>query len=417
VRLLAIVRREYVERVRTKAFLIGTLIGPLLLAGLTILPTALMSKQRGKPLRVAVLDASGVLRTTVEKALRERKVEGEARFVLESPGEGSADAVRAALRADVLSGRLDGYLFLPEDALDRSRAEYYGKNVSNVMDLGLMDSAVEDALVAFRLAAAGLPEGRIQDLLRRLDLKTIRLSESGEREDRGGSFLLSMILLLTLYTSVAMWGSALMNGVIEEKANRVVEIMVSSVSPVQLFAGKLLGVGAVGLTQLTAWAACAAALSFVGARAAGATGVQLPELQPVVLLFFVVFFLLGYFLYGAMYAAIGAAVNSQQEAQSLVFPVLMPLIFGVMLFPMVLSSPDSTLSTVLSMVPFWAPLLMFLRVSALMPPPWQLALSIGITLATIVVLNWGAARIYRVGILMYGKRPTLPELLKWVGKA
>jgi ABC-2 type transport system permease protein len=189
------------------------------------------------------------------------------------------------------------------------------------------------------------------------------------------------------------------------------------VSPVQLFAGKLLGVGAVGLTQLLVWATCAALLSVFGAQAASASGVSLPEIQPAVLVLFVVFFLLGYFLYGAMYASVGAAVNSQQEAQSLVFPVLMPLILGVMVFPMVLSSPDSPISIALSMVPFWTPLLMFLRVSALMPPTWQIAASIAITLATIALFNWAAARIYRVGILMYGKRPTFPEILKWIRRS
>jgi ABC-2 type transport system permease protein len=416
-RLLAILRREYVERIRSKAFLIGTLLGPLLMAAFTIVPSALMATQRGKPLRVAVLDASGALQETVEKALREQRVSGEVRFLVEPAEAGTPEGERARLRAAVLEGRLDGYLYLPSDTLARSEAEYYGKNVSNVMDLGLLDSAVEDALIAFRLAGAGLPEDRVHDVLRRLELKTIRLSESGEREDRGGSFFLSMILLMTLYSTVAMWGGALMNGVIEEKTNRVVEVMLSSVSPVQLFAGKLLGVGAVGLTQFLVWASCVAALSFFGAHAAAASNLKLPELQPVVLGLFVVFFLLGYFLYGAMYAAVGAAVNSQQEAQSLVFPVMMPLIVGIMLFPMVLSSPDSPLSTALSMVPFWTPLLMFLRVSALMPPVWQVALSIVLTLATIVLFNWAAARVYRVGILMHGKRPTFPEILKWIGRS
>ncbi len=415
-RLFAVVRREYLERVRSKAFLIGTLLGPLLMAGFTIGPSVLMARQRGKPLRVAVLDATGSLREAVTRTLGERRIANEARFVVEPAEEGPLEVVRASLKAAVLAGRIDGYLYLPPDTLARSAAEYYGKNVSNVVDLGLLDKAVEDALVGFRLSGAGLAEPRIQELMRRLELKTIRVSESGEREDQGGSFLLSIILLTLLYTAVAMWGSALMNGVIEEKTSRVVEVMVSSISPKHLLAGKLLGVGAVGLTQFLAWAAFMAALSSFGAQAAALSGVELPEIPPLVLALFVVFFLLGYFLYGAMYAAVGASVNSQQEAQSLVFPVLLPLILAVMLFPVVLSSPDGTLSTVLSLVPFWTPLLMFLRVSALMPPAWQLLLSILLTLSTIVAFNWAAGRIYRVGILMYGKRPTLREILKWIGR-
>ena len=415
-RLLAIVRREYLERVRSRAFLIGTLLGPLLMAGFTIGPSVLMAKQRGKPLRVAVLDASGTLRAGVEKALSERRIAGEPRFVVEPPGEGALEVVRASLTAAVLSGRIDGYLHLPPDALARGAAEYYGKNVSNVMDLGLLDKTVEDALTSFRLSGAGLPEARVQEVMRRLELKTIRISQTGEREDEGGSFLLSMILLMTLYTTVAMWGGALMNSVIEEKTSRVVEVMLSSISASRLFAGKLLGVGAVGLTQLLVWAGFMAGLSLLGAQAAAVSGMKLPEIPLLVLVLFVVFFLLGYFLYGALYAAVGASVNSQQEAHSLAFPILMPLILAVMFFPMVLSSPDSKLSTVLSLVPFWTPLLMFLRVSALMPPAWQVGLSIALTLATTFALNWAAARIYRVGILMYGKRPTLSEILKWIHK-
>jgi len=417
VRWFAIVRREYLERVRSRAFLVGTLLGPLLMAGFTIGPSVLMTRQRGKPLRVAVLDATGALREAVSKALAERRIAGEPRFLVEPAEEGSPDVVRALLKAAVLAGRIDGYLYLPPDALDGSTAEYHGKNVSNVMDLDLLGKAVEDAIVGFRLSGAGLPEARIREVMRRLELKTIRVSETGEREDEGGSFLLSIILLTLLYTTVAMWGSAVMNGVIEEKTSRVVEVMVSSISPSRLLAGKLLGVGAVGLTQFLVWASFMAVLSFVGAQAAALSGVALPEIPPLVLVLFVVFFLLGYFLYGAMYAAVGASVNSQQEAQSLVFPVLMPLILAVMLFPVVLASPDSTLSTVLSLVPFWTPLLMFLRVSAVMPPAWQVVLSIALTLGTIVAFNWASARIYRVGILMYGKRPTLREILKWISHA
>ncbi len=415
-RILPIVRREYLERLRSKAFLIGTLLGPILMAGLMVLPSVLMAKQRGKPLRVAVLDESGELRTTIEEALRTRVEAGQRRFDVRTPLDDGAAAERDRLKAQVLDGSLDGYLYLPQDALERSVAEYHGRNVSNVMDLGLMDRAVEDALIGVRLRHSGVGDERARDVMRRLELKTIRLSASGEREDRGASFFLSMILLMTLYTTVAMWGAALMNGVIEEKANRVVEVIVSSISPNELFAGKLLGIGAAGLTQFLVWAGFMLGLSLYGGALAVMGGLKLPEIQPLVMLLFVVFFLLGYFLYGAMYAAVGAAVNSQQEAQSLVFPVMMPLVFAVILFPMVLSSPDSGLAVFCSFVPFWTPLLMFLRVTTLTPPLWQVFVSIALTAATVVLLNWSAARIYRVGILMYGKRPTFPEIVRWIGR-
>jgi ABC-2 type transport system permease protein len=412
-RLWPIVRREYLERVRSKTFLVMTILAPALMAAFMVLPSVLMSRQRGKPLRIAVLDATGILRGPVEAALAGRKASGESRFLVEDAGTDAAPETQARLKQRVLDGGLDGYLYLPENVLEASVAEYHGKNVTNLMDLGLMDQAVGEALIRRRLASEGLPAEKLKDVMRRLDIKKLRVSASGEREDRGGSFFLSLTLLMILYTAVAMWGAALMNGVIEEKANRVVEIIVSSVSPTRLFAGKLLGVGAAGLTQSLIWTGVMVGLALLGGGA-GPGGLQIPEVPPLVLVLFVVYFLLGYFLYGALYTAVGAAVNSQQEAQSLVFPVMLPLVAGVILFPAVLNSPDSALAITLSLIPFWTPILMFLRVSTLTPPVWQIALSIVLTVATIVVFNWGAARIYRVGVLMYGKRPTFPEILRWV---
>jgi ABC-2 type transport system permease protein len=413
-RVFAVARREYLERVRSKAFLVSTILGPALLAGFMIAPL-LLTRQRGRPLHVAVLDASGVLGAEVTQSLARRKVAGQPRFLVEPAPEGPVDQTRAALQERMARGEIDGYLFLGPDALERSAVEYYGSNVSNIMDLQLMDKAVEEALVSQRLAREGLDPERIRSLTRRVDLKTIRVTARGAREDRGASFMVSLVLMMLLYMTLAVWGAAMMNGVIEEKSSRVVEVVVSSLPASQLFAGKLIGVGAAGLTQFLVWAGCMAAISAAGAAGTGAAG-ALPELSPALLVAFVLFFLLGYFLYGAMYASIGAAVNTTQEAQSLMFPVMMPLFLSVVLYPVVLASPDSTLSVALSLVPFFAPMLMFLRMTAVSPPAWQVALSMLLMLATIAVITWAAARIYRVGILMYGKRPTFPEIIRWVGR-
>jgi ABC-2 type transport system permease protein len=411
-RVAAVARREYLERVRSKAFLIATLLGPLLMGGLMMVPGLVMARQRGNPLRVAVVASSVELQSAVEEALARQKASGEARFVVKR-GPASAEQ----LRADVVAGRLDGFVLLPPDALARSAAEYYGQNVSNMLDLGLLQRAVEETVVALRLAGAGVAAGQVAELTRSLDLRTIRLTERGAREDNRGSFMLSVILMMMLYTTVLMWGQAVLSGVVEEKGSRVVEVIVSSISSSQLFAGKLIGVGAAGLTQFLVWTASLAALSVYGVALASAGRIELPDVSWLVLVSFVVFFLLGYFLYAAMYAAVGAAVNTIQEAQHLVFPVLMPLVLGVMFFPAVLQSPDSTLSTVLSLIPLLTPLIMFLRITVVAPPAWQIALSILLTLASIAAIAWVAARIYRVGILMYGKRPTFPEIVRWVGRS
>jgi ABC-2 type transport system permease protein len=315
----------------------------------------------------------------------------------------------------VVRGGLDAYLVLPADAVDASAIEYYSKNVSNFDDIRQVESVLEDTVVGQRLTTAGLQPERVRHLTRKPELKTVRVTAQGAREAQGGSaFILSFTLVSLLYTSLAIWGAAIMNGVIEEKANRVVEVMASSVPATQLFAGKLLGVGAAGLTQFLAWALTLALLSVYGAAGAAASGLPLPELPLSSLGWFVALFLLGYFLYGALYASIGAAVNTAQEAQSLAFPVMMPLMTAFVFAPHVISKPDSTLSVVLSLLPPFTPLLMFLRVITITPPAWQLALAVALSLAAIALLYWAAARIYRVGILMYGKKPTLPEILKWI---
>ena len=413
-RLWPVIRREYLERVRSRAFLVATVAAPVLLAGVMLLPAMMMRGQHGRPLRVAVLDASGSLRDAVAEALAQQKVDGRARFQVEKAESGAGEEA-ARLKKDVLSGRLDGYLYLPPEALERSSAEYFGRNVSNMTDLRLMDHAVEEVMIERRLAGQGLDPAHVKRLTRRLELKTIRIGASGgEREDRGASALLSIVLLMMLYTTVIMWGQVVMTSVIEEKTSRVVEVMVSSIPSARLFAGKLLGVGAAGLTQFMVWAAALAAIGVLAAGASGTLGgISLPEAGPLVLGALVVYFLLGYFFYAALFAGIGAAVNTPQEAQTLVFPVFMPLVIGTMCFPIVLQSPDSPLSTVLSLLPPLTPLLMFLRITVLTPPWWQIGLSILLTTLAIAAVVWAASRVHRVGILMYGKRPTFPEILRW----
>ena len=413
-RLLAVARREYLERVRSKAFLISTLLGPILMGGMMVLPGLVTAKQRGKALRVAVVDASGAVAARVEQALSGLTADGAPRFSVVRAPAGAHEQARAALRADVLAGRIDGYLYLPADALERSTAEYYGKSVSNFIDQGEMNRAVSGVLVEQRLVREGLEPGRIQDVIRPLQLKTLRVSASGEREDRMAPFA-ALILMMMVYISVLLWGQAVLTGVIEEKSNRVVEVVISSVRPTVLLGGKLLGIGAAGLTQMTVWAAVTAVLGVYGAVLTGRGGWSGPE--PAVLAWMVVFFLLGFFLYAAIYAAIGSAVNTVQEAQSLAFPAMVPVVLSVMLFGPVLQRPDSTFSVVVSLIPFFTPLLMFLRIAALTPPAWQIALSLLLTGLTIAGVTWVAARVYRVGILMYGKRPTLPEILRWVRTA
>lgn len=412
-RVLAVARREYVERVRSKAFVVGTVLGPILLGGVMLGPSVLMSKQRGRPLRVTVLDETQRVGDAVAKTLAApRGGSGPVRF--EVVPRGTADDAEA-LRARVLSGALDGLVHVQGGSVDDATAAYYGRNVSNIMDLQQVERAVAEAVTDERLSGAGLPTERVRALTKPPAFKTIQLTAQGAREDRREAFIVSMILMTLLYTSIAMWGSVIMSGVLEEKTSRVVEVIVSSVSTKELFAGKLLGVGAAGLTQFVAWGVLLGLLT-LGAAASGLT-TGAPLLGMGTLVAFALCFLLGYFFYGALFAALGASVSSPQEAQPLQFMVMLPLVASFALFPAVLGNPDGALAVTLSMVPFFAPLLMFLRISAMTPPAWQIALSVLSMLAGIAAAVWAGARIYRVGILMYGKRPTFAELARWIRQA
>ena len=411
-KLWAIVRREYVERVRTKAFVIGTVLGPLLMAAMMLGPM-LLAKRSGAQLRVAVVDATGALQGAAEQALRDARSDDKARFQVLPGGEGTAEEREAALRRETLSGRMDGYVVLPSDAVQKGVASYVGRNVSNRMDLRTMERSLGDLLLSQRLRGAGLDPAHVKRLTRDLDLKTIRLSDKGQREDRGSAMMLSMILMMILYISILMWGQAVMMGVIEEKGSRVIEVLASGVPATVLLAGKLAGIGAAGFTQFLVWTVSTFVLS-AGASGMSVGAFEMPEVPLTVLVSFVVFFALGFLFYAALYAAVGAAVNTVQEAQNFIFPVMLPLIGGFVCFPVVLESPDSTLAVVLSLIPPLSPLLMFLRIVVLTPPAWQIALSFVLVSLAIAAVLWFSARVYRVGILMYGKKPTFPELMKWV---
>ncbi len=425
--ILVIAKREFIERVRTKAFVIGTILGPIFMAGIMIVP-AFMASRLAKSVSITVIDAEGSLRALVEESLKggpeaeegatdrigRTRNQGTTKFVIQPPQGSDLAAQREAAKQAVLNGSLDAYVVLPPDVLTESKAEYYAKSVTDFEGIRAVDRAIEKAVFGKRISAAGIDPARVAALTRPLDLKRLRVSDKGEQEDRGVSFFLSLILVMMIYMGTLMWGQVVMTGVIEEKSNRVVEVIVSSTTPRNLLFGKLAGVGSAGLLQFGIWILALVGVSAASGSMAFLSGMDLPELNPVLIAAFPIFFLLGFFLYASLYAAIGAAVNTIQEAQNFIFPVMLPIIMAMVCWPVVMRAPDSTVSVVLSLIPFMTPILMFLRMSVLMPPVWQIALSVVLTSLTIALVIWIAARIYRVGILMYGKPPNFPEMVRWV---
>ena len=431
-----IIRREYFSRVRTKAFWISTVLVPVMMAAFTILPSLVVSRTGGS-YTVAVVTADDALFAAVEVSVRERTADakrGEA-GAFESPDvaetrpgeivvhlrqvrpEADAAAQRLTLKRQVVAKELAGIVVLPDTVLADGKAEYVATNVSAVRLMGILERSVDAATVHLRLTGAGVAPDRIGALTRRADLKPVKIGEDLSESKEAAfekSFVLSYILTLALYMTMMFYGYYVMRGVLEEKSSRIVEVLVANVRPMELMLGKIFGVGAVGLTQYAIWVLAAMNLAVPGMMGMAVMEGASALVSPLLLGFFVVFFVLGYFQFASFYAAVGAAFNTEEEAQQMqtVMGLMMALPI-VMIFP-VMANPDSTLSVVLSLVPLFAPVLFFMRMTVQMPPLWQIALCLTLLVANIFVIARVAASIYRVGILMYGKRPSVREIVAWM---
>jgi ABC-2 type transport system permease protein len=239
-----------------------------------------------------------------------------------------------------------------------------------------------------------------------------------EIETVGGNTLVAFFaayaLFFLMYLVIMLYGMNTARSIIEEKTSRVFEVLLSTIKPDEMLAGKILGVGSVGLTQIGVWMIAAAVCGtlFAGSIPGMAHGQSV--LSAAQIFFFVAYFLFGYMIYSSIAAALGAMTNSEQELQQLNLFLVMPLAFCMLCLVSVIKNPDSTLSRVISLIPFCSPLLMNFRVSIGNPQPWELALSFVLMTLTLIAILWIASRIYRVGILMYGKKPNLPEILRWL---
>jgi len=422
----AVVRREFVARVRTRTFVVATVLGPVLLAGLMIAPALLASK--GTSARhIVILDlGTEELGRTVEATLHSA-FPGNYSLEVLSPAEGGAglDSLIARIDAAPESGlrSIDGVVVLDPGEVAQDRVAYYGSNVSNMTDMRSLRRGLREALVAKRLTDLGVDLALVQQASRPFALSTERVTggkltgESGE-----SSFALAYVMAFLLYLALLLYGVQVMSAVIEEKSNRINEILVSSLQPFELLLGKVVGVGSAGLLQLGIWIGTAMVLTNFRAQIASLFGVPaetilqvpIPTINPDLMVVFLLFFLLGFFLYSAAYAAVGAMCNSLQETQQASLPVTLTVVIGFFLVFNVLGDPAGTMARVFSLIPLFAPLVVPVRYSLDPLPLPELGLSILATLAGVMVVTWFAGRIYRVGILVHGKRPKLKEILNWV---
>lgn len=413
----AVLKREYLERVRKRSFLLATIGGPLVMIGLIFGSGFLASRGAEGRSRVAILDETGRLLAPVTTALE------DAEYTVVPAEVGGAD--EDGLRAMVQDGDIGGYLVLSEATLARGEARFVGKERPGTIRRIALQSAITRAVVEERFGA-DVDAGDVARLVRggSLDFQSVDTDAVAEqRELRNGMTFAGAFFL---YFALLLYGVYVMQAVLEEKTSRMAEIVVSAVRPWQLMLGKIVGVGMVGLTQIAVWVLLLVLAGTFGLPMMMAARPELAEifdpanLAPAVLtvVYFVIFFVLGYLLYSALYAAVGAMCSTEEETRQLQLPVTMMLVIPfVLMTGMISTGADTPLLTGLSMFPLFTPLVMFARAASGVAPFWQIGLSIVLTALAVVGVAWVAGRIYRVGILMQGKRPTLPELWRWVKQA
>lgn len=413
--LIPVMKREYFQRVRSRWFVFGTVLAPVFLIGMMVVPIIFESRNQEARRHIALVDETGVLSTRVASRLE------EAGFTVHPVNPGSEQM----LVQQVASGEFGGFVVLPPEALTRGRVEYHGESGPGTITGLSIRGIVAQSALEYRLTeadnqldyAALFGGGELDVIL--LDSEGV-----GANED-APEFLGAFIGAMLLYMVILLYAVAVMRATLEEKTSRVVEILISSIRPSELMLGKILGVGSVGLTQLAVWILFGVLSLTLGLPALVAARPDFVD--PEFLLqalpgaglsaLFVALFLGGYFLYAALYAAVGSMCSTEEEAQQAQFPVIMLLVVPIMFMMPIIENPNSPMAIGASMVPFFSPILLYARAATGSVPMWQIAAALTLLFGGVLVVAWLAGRIYRVGILMQGKRPTLPELWRWVREA
>ncbi len=407
--ILLIARREYLERVRTKAFILATILIPLLLGGIGFGGAYLTNKTATAGHIVLLSGADQSFAEGLKSALTAPDENGKPSQMSVSIASNSPEE-RIALDHELKDKKnsLTGYLQIAPPPGPNARPGFIWtpRTASDVATLGELKHAVTTTLNRERLAHENLSPAEIDGLMKPVDIDT---SKTG---DTATAFYAAYALFFMMYFVIMQFGMNTARSIIEEKTSRVFEVMLATIKPDEMLAGKILGVGAVGLTQVAIWMVAVAA---IGTYLVASSGTSLHAVvSSTQIFFFIAYFIFGFLIYSSIAAALGAMTNSEQELQQLNMFLVIPLACCMLMLGPIVKSPDSVLSRIVSQIPFCSPLLMNFRISIGNPQPWEIALSFALMAGFIALVLWLASRIYRVGILMYGKKPNLPEVLRWL---
>lgn len=430
-KIIAVIKKEYKIIVKKKSFIIMTVLTPVLMAGMMFVPVLLMKMGRTEK-KIAVADyAGGYYQELSAKpaANKEAKKGGIDLNAMDSP-QMPEEAGRITFQAVTLEGRdapalvkefeqkvlkkeIDGLLLIPADVKASRQVSYYSTSVSDFTTIKFIESTLRTAISKQLLLEKQIDPTVVDEATREIDMETFKVKKEGTtKSDSGMDYMMSLFMIVILFMVLINYGQMIMRGVLEEKTSRISELLIASARSTQIFYGKLLGIGLAGLTQVALWILLGAIL--VSRFSGMVDAAILSFLTPEIALYFVVFFILGFFIYAIPYAFIGAAVNTDQEAQQfasvLSVLIIVPYILGIS----ALQNPNSALTVGASLFPLFSPILMFMRITTAIPPLWQVLTSIGLCILTIWGLAWLGAKIFRVGMLMYGKKPSLGEMLRWI---
>lgn len=428
-KILAVIKREFLSRAKTKGFIIGTFMFPLVLV--LIFSGIFIFGELFKPSTkvYGIIDQTGRIFGEFTRLQSDTLKSGEPkyRFIEEQVGPAGLDAAVSILKDKAMGEEINGYMIIPKDVVESRVITLSARNVSDYEEQESFSRTYSWIVTNMKLADEGLPVERIRSAMSqgRVSLKSRQVTEGGEVEKSGGaSFALSYILTYVIILMIMIYGMIAMRSVIEEKSQRITETIVSSIKPFELMVGKIIGICGLGLTQMFVFGGFLLLIIAYAGPIFARLGVNVPEVvtfistihfTPTVFIFMIVFFLLGFVLYSAIFAAIGAIVNTEDEGQQMQGPLMILIWLGFFIMMAVSKNPETPQAFWVSLFPLYTPIVMFARIVVSDPIlPSGAILSLFTTVATIILLIWAVSKIYRVGILMYGKKPSFKEALKWL---
>lgn len=442
----AVVRREYKKVVFTWTFLITTFLMPFI-ASMSLVVPMLIFTIEGDPTRIAFADLNGKIAPRAKANLAPAKnaenlkkgpdgsldklnpsqkdqIEETAKLfggdfkVVDFDAFGkTSDEIKTILNSLVEKKELDAYIIIPKDIDSKdSKFELYSRKAGDFLINTALENALSDAVQSQKLIDADISEDKLKQITKRVRLEKKSITETGAEKEDGADPMSGFIIASFLMIILLIYGQAIMAAIVEEKETKISEVLFSSAKPFELLMGKLVGVGLAGLTQMAIWLFAASLLVGFGVLSAAASGfpIELPSISFAMIIYFLIFFLLGFFIYATIYAFIGSMVTNMQEGGQFAMVPVMFLVMGLYFCFAVVRDPNSSLAFWMSIAPFLAPVVMPVRILAEMPPFWHIVLAIVLNFLTILGLTWLTSRVYRVGMLMYGKRATIPEVWKWI---